>query len=353
MRPALRAALRAGGRRRAAARARRRLPARPARGGGSPCSAGPPPAGARSRGSRTHRHGRYRVTRGDAGRVPGQGRLGRRPGRARAVSARALLPAALLLDPPQRARRATRAHAQQQPLALTADTRDTGYIDLRLRSAPGVQVTISEGAEQLAAAHPDEASTDLRRVATVALRPARADLHRHERRRPDRERRRAHAVVRAPARRSTRRAARAAAAAVRAAGSSTAGASAASRRGCAWSRRAARPTAGASASARRRGEAARFRALAPRRLADRGEHPLRAAPSAIVRARKPGGGLSLLATGDSMIQIIDGFLKARLAPARRARAQRRPHQHRDLEAVAARLAGAGAAPGGAAAPTSS
>ena len=35
-----------------------------------------------------------------------------------------------------------------------------------------------------------------------------------------------------------------------------------------------------------------------------------------VRAARPGGRLRLLATGDSMIQIIDGFLKAKLGPRR-------------------------------------
>jgi hypothetical protein len=58
------------------------------------------------------------------------------------------------------------APAQQPPLALSADTRERGYVDLRLRSAPGVQVTISEGPEQLVQVTPTESSTSLRRVTT-------------------------------------------------------------------------------------------------------------------------------------------------------------------------------------------
>ena len=63
------------------------------------------------------------------------------------------------------------------------------------------------------------------------------------------------------------------------------------------------------------------------------------------------GHLRLLATGDSMIQIIDSFLKAAArAPARDERAQRCPHQHRPVEAVHARLGQEGARAGALGAP---
>jgi len=56
-----------------------------------------------------------------------------------------------------------------------------------------------------------------------------------------------------------------------------------------------------------------------------------------IRAANPGGRLTVLATGDSMIQIIDSFQgenRVRPDPS----AKRRPDLDRDLKAVAARLA---------------
>jgi hypothetical protein len=62
-----------------------------------------------------------------------------------------------------------------------------------------------------------------------------------------------------------------------------------------------------------RAEATRFRALRPGgwRVVASTQY---GRAERVVRARKPGGGISLLATGDSMIQIIDGYLKVRLGP---------------------------------------
>ena len=49
---------------------------------------------------------------------------------------------------------------------MTADTRERGWIGLRLRSEPGVAVTIAEGPTVLASTTPDAAETTLRRVTT-------------------------------------------------------------------------------------------------------------------------------------------------------------------------------------------
>lgn len=55
--------------------------------------------------------------------------------------------------------------AAEHRLALIAGTRDTGWIGLRVHGTPGVAVTIEEeGGERIAELTPDEANTPLRRV---------------------------------------------------------------------------------------------------------------------------------------------------------------------------------------------
>ena len=198
----------------------------------------------------------------------------------------------------------------QQPLALSAETGETGYIDLRLRSAPGVQVTISEGGERVAELTPTESSTVLRRAAEWRCeRRARAFTA------TSADGQTASAELRTPscARRLVLKAPRGA----------RSGRAVPVRLVDRW--RIGGLTAkfcveppGGPASCRRepvRGRAVRtrFRALRPGGWRLEASTPYGRAER-IVRARHPGGGLRLLATGDSMIQIIDGFLKARLAP---------------------------------------
>ena len=81
--------------------------------------------------------------------------------------------------------------------------------------------------------------------------------------------------------------------------------------------------------------------LRPRRP---GRHPLTvtafgATIERVLVVRPASRRLRVLATGDSMIQIIDGDLQRRLAqPRSDRRAQRRAHLDRDLEAVHVQLA---------------
>jgi lysophospholipase L1-like esterase/antitoxin (DNA-binding transcriptional repressor) of toxin-antitoxin stability system len=219
-----------------------------------------------------------------------------------------LLPAALLLA--VFAGLAGDASAQQPSLALSADTHERGYIDLRLRSAPGVPVTITEGSEPVAQVTPTEASTRLPRVSTwLCERRARTFTA------TSADGQSTSADVRTPscARRLVVDAPRGA----------RSGRSVRLRLVDRWriggltARLCVEPPGGPADCRRkrigRRGAAARFRALRPGGWRVVARTPYGRAER-IVRARKPGGGVSLLATGDSMIQIIDGYLKARLGP---------------------------------------
>jgi lysophospholipase L1-like esterase len=219
-----------------------------------------------------------------------------------------LLPAALVLA--VFSGLAGNAPAQEPQFALSADTRERGYIDLRLRSTPGVQVTITEGAQQLAQITPTESSMSLRRVATWlcdrrarSFTATRADgqTTTAEVRTPSCARRLA---LQAPDRTRSGRSVR-----LRLVDRWRIGGLAA--------RLCVEPPGGPADCRRRRvgrrGELARFRALRPGGWRVTAGTPY-GRVERIVRARKPGGGLSLLATGDSMIQIIDGYLKARLGP---------------------------------------
>jgi lysophospholipase L1-like esterase len=220
-----------------------------------------------------------------------------------------LLPAALLvaLVAGLAAERGAGDDAQAQALTLSADKRETGYIGLQLRSAPGVRVTITEGTEQLTQVTPTGPSTALRRVATwLCDRRARTFTATSE------DGQTASAELRTPscARRLALRAPR----------SVRSGRAVAVRLVDRWrigdlvARFCVEPPGGpASCRRERAGGRSRFRALRPGgwRLEASTRH---ARAERIVRAAHPGGRLRLLATGDSMIQIIDGFLKARLAP---------------------------------------
>ena len=223
------------------------------------------------------------------------------------MSARLLLPAALLLA--LLSALAGDAPAQQAPLALRADTGDRGYIDLRLRSTPGVQVTISEGTQQLAR------SPRQRRRPRCAASPVALDRRVRTFTATSADGQSASAELRTPscARRLALEAPRGA----------RSGRSVRLRLVDRWrlgglaARLCVEPPGGPADCRRervgRRGETTRFSALRP------GGWRIEASTrygraQRIVHARKPGGGLSLLATGDSMIQIIDGYLKARLGP---------------------------------------
>jgi lysophospholipase L1-like esterase/antitoxin (DNA-binding transcriptional repressor) of toxin-antitoxin stability system len=202
------------------------------------------------------------------------------------------------------------APAQQPALALSADTRERGYIDLRLRSTPGVQVTISEGTQPIAELTPTEASTSLRRAATWLC-----DRRVREFTATSADGQSASAEVRTPscARRLALRAPRG----IRSGRSVQVRLVDRWRLGGFTARLCVEPPGGPADCRRqrigRRGEPARFRALRPGGWLVEARTPYGRAER-LVRARKPGGGLSLLATGDSMIQIIDGYLKARLGP---------------------------------------
>jgi lysophospholipase L1-like esterase len=200
--------------------------------------------------------------------------------------------------------------AQAQALTLTADKRETGYIGLQLRSAPGVLVTITEGAERLAEVTPTGPSTSLRRVATwLCERRARTFTATSADGQTASAELRTPSCARRLALKAPRRARSGRAVAVQLVDRW--------RVGDLVARFCVTPPGG-PASCRRervRGRAVRtrFRALRPGgwRLEASTPH---ARAKRIVRAAHPGGRLRLLATGDSMIQIIDGFLKARLAP---------------------------------------
>jgi lysophospholipase L1-like esterase len=205
---------------------------------------------------------------------------------------------------------AVNAPAQEPPFALEADSRERGYIDLRLRSTPGMQVTIAEGTQQLAQITPSEASTSLRRVATwLCDRRARTFTATRA------DGQTTSAEVRTPS--CARRLA------IKAPRNTRSGRSVRLRLVDRWrvggvtARLCVEPPGGPADCRRRRvarrGATARFRALRPGGWRIEASTPYGRAER-IVRARKPGGPLRLLATGDSMIQIIDGYLRARLGP---------------------------------------
>jgi antitoxin (DNA-binding transcriptional repressor) of toxin-antitoxin stability system len=226
------------------------------------------------------------------------------------VSVRAL--PALVLLPLLALAAADGARGAQQQLALTADAQERGYIGLRLRSAPGVAVTIAEQGVPVAQLTPASAATNLRRVTTW-----RCDRRVRIFTATSADGRTASAEVRTPscARRLVVGASRRA----------RVGHRVALRIVDRWrlggleARLCVGPPGGPARCRTerirngRRVQRTSFKALRPGgwRISARTPYG-RAART--VRAAHPGGRIRLLATGDSMIQIIDGFLKRRLAP---------------------------------------
>ena len=201
-------------------------------------------------------------------------------------------------------------------LGLRADAGQTGYVRLRLEAPPGLAVTVEEqapgGPERLAELTPAEPSTALpraaewrcdRRLRTFVARAA--------------DGRTATAQVRTPS--CARRLRLIAPRRVRA------GARVRVRVADRWDlgdlrlRLCVEPPGGPGDCARRRladGDTAlrgRFRAARPGGWRVRVRTPWSRSLAA-VRATPRGGRLRVLATGDSMIQIVDGFLKQRLRP---------------------------------------
>jgi lysophospholipase L1-like esterase len=224
------------------------------------------------------------------------------------VSVRRSLPALLLL--PLLAPAA--AGAAQQQLELSADRQDAGYIGLRVRSAPGVTVRIAEQSVPLVTVTTSSATTNLRRVTTW-----RCDRRVRIFTATSADGQTASAQVRTPscARRlvlaAPRRARVGRRVAVRLVDRW--------RLGALEARLCVGPPGGPARCRReriasgRRAERTTFRALRPGGWRIRARTPYGRA-TRTVRAAHPGGRIRLLATGDSMIQIIDGFLKQRLAP---------------------------------------
>ena len=179
------------------------------------------------------------------------------------------------------------AHGSDHRLALAADARERGYVRLRLHSTPGVPVTLDEpGTGRVAELRPSGSLTVLRRA--VRWRCDRRSRSQVRLRMVDRwgvggfAARICVEPPGGPAR-------------------------------CDWLR----------LGEGRRSRASRFRALRPGgwrvRATTRWGHAARG-----VRVAAPGGSLSVLATGDSMIQRLDRFLARRL---RRLGVQMRSDAH--------------------------
>ena len=215
-------------------------------------------------------------------------------------------------DEPSRAELFTLAGevAVPTPLTLTADAKETGYVRLRLTSPPGVKVSIEDTGRALTSVTPASAQTVLRRAA-----PWRCDVRERTFTARSADGTSTSARLRTP---SCRR--RLALAAPR---RSRAGRRVALRLVDRWrlggvrARLCVEPPGGPRRCRPelirpgRRKAVTGFRALRPggwRVTVSTAWSRDRAA----VRALPRDGRLRLLATGDSMIQIIDGYLKQRL-----------------------------------------
>jgi lysophospholipase L1-like esterase len=205
------------------------------------------------------------------------------------------------------------AAAADDRLTLTADVRETGYVQLHLHARPGAAVTILDDAlGEERSVIPLAADSDLRRFATWSC------AHRVRRfvarqTADDGTPLEASARVRTPA--CKRRLALVAPRRVRA------GRSIGMRVRDRW--RIGNIVA--RVCTRAPGERARCRKLRPGRVSYRALRPglhrvtLDTRWQRIrrtVRAANPGGRLTVLATGDSMVQIIDSFLKQRIGGGR-------------------------------------
>jgi lysophospholipase L1-like esterase len=202
------------------------------------------------------------------------------------------------------------AHAQQPAaISLVADARERGYISLRLTSEPGVAVTIAEGRETVAETTPSGAVTELERVATW-----RCDRRRRNFTATSADGASATTRVRTPS--CAHRLAIVAPRRTRALRGVSVRIVDRWRLGDLVPRLCVEPPGGPARCrhqrVRARGARSRFRPLRAGAwriaLSGPGLDSARA-----VRVSAPDGRLDVLATGDSMIQIIDGFLRARLA----------------------------------------
>ena len=280
---------RAGGRPPAAARARRRLPARTAHGPRSPLQRRTTPAGDAS--PAAHPPARRAIARPLAapGRLPGEGRLGRPARPCACGDPRLLLPAALLLALLSAlAGDAPRAAA---PLALSADTRDRGCIGIcACAPPPACRSRSARAPSGCAEVSPTEASTSC--AASPAWRCDRRARTFTPRAPTARVRPRSCARPRARAGSSSRRrAARRSGRSVRLRLVDRWRLGRPGGRGCAWSRRAAPQIAARARRPPRRDDA--LPRPAPRAAGGPRRAPATGARSASC-ARAPGGGLSLL-----------------------------------------------------------
>jgi len=202
--------------------------------------------------------------------------------------------------------------AAQERLALSADARETGYVRLQLHAQPGVAVTIDEGGQRVTQLVPSADEVTLRRatewrcdrqVRSFTATAADGESTTAEVRTPTCARRlRLTAPRRVPSGAAVR---------VRVVDRW--------RLGDVATRFCVEPPGGPTRCRQARiddGAVAareRFDALRPGGWRVRAETPYQRLRRS-VRADHPGGRLTLLATGDSMIQIIDSYLKLRLGP---------------------------------------
>jgi hypothetical protein len=226
------------------------------------------------------------------------------------VSFRPAVPALVLL--PLLALSATdESRGAQQRLALSADARDRGYIGLSLHSAPGVPVTIAEQGASLAQLRPSSPATNLRRVTTW-----RCDRRVRVFSATSADGQTASAEVRTPS--CARRLVLAAPRRARVGRRVALRVVDRWRLGALEARLCVGPPGGPARcrteriGSGRRVERTSFKALRPGGWRISARTPYGRA-TRTVRAAHAGGRIRLLATGDSMIQIIDGFLKQRLA----------------------------------------
>ncbi len=198
------------------------------------------------------------------------------------------------------------------PFTLSADARDTGYIRLRLTAAAGVRVDIEDTGRPLTTITPTAAQTQLRRAA-----PWRCDVRNRTFTARTADGRSATARVRTPG--CGKRLALSAPRRTRAGRAVPLALVDRWRLGGFRARLCVSPPGGDERcrselirSGRGRAQTS-FRALRPGGWRVRLVTPW-AAERRAVRAAPRGGRLRLLATGDSMIQIIDSYLKQRLEP---------------------------------------
>jgi lysophospholipase L1-like esterase len=202
--------------------------------------------------------------------------------------------------------------AADERLALSADARETGYVRLQLHAQPGMAVTIDEGGQQVAQLVPGATEVTLRRATEW-----RCDrqLRRFTATAADGES--ATAEVRTPS--CARRLRLAAPSRVRSGAAVPVRLLDRWRLGDVAISFCVEPPGGPARCRQAsiaEGVAAtreRFAALRPGGWRISAETPYQRLLRR-VRADHPGGRLTLLATGDSMVQIIDSYLKQRLGP---------------------------------------